>query len=88
MKTTSKKKVTLMLDERVCVITVAKQEVKVMTDQSRIMGNKRLDHNTAHLSENGVQAVENTLRLQLGLWNFLTTGPYCNIFGFLYNTGH
>lgn len=50
-----------------CLVTVKRQTGKVMADQIRTVSHERMGARIADLSSNDLQAVENVLRLQLGL---------------------
>ncbi len=50
-----------------CLVTVKRQRSKAMTDQIRTVSHQRFGTRIADLSASDLQAVENVLRLQLGL---------------------
>ncbi len=50
-----------------CLVTVKRQVSKAMANQIRTISHERLGARIADLSEDDLQAIENTLRLQLGL---------------------
>jgi mRNA interferase MazF len=50
-----------------CLVTVKRQRSKAMADQIRTVSHQRLGTRIADISASDLEAVENVLRLQLGL---------------------